>query len=162
MFTQSIFRSFLALTLVCLVNFSFATNPNPPSEMMIMLRAGTAVSLTLNEEFSADEVAVGNSIDFMVRSNVTVNGKVVIAAGSIAEGWVKKVRSKCDSKCKCSDNQCSTITITVESVQAVDGQRIYLRSIPHTIKAPCCNKNANANIGTNLSARVLNDVKINA
>ena len=47
----------------------------------------------MNEAFSADQVSVGNAIDFMVRSDVTVNGKVVIAAGSIAEGWVKSVRS---------------------------------------------------------------------
>jgi hypothetical protein len=161
MFNQSIFRSFFALTLVCLFNFSFASTPLD-DDMMVTLRAGTAVSLTLNEAFSADQVAVGNTVDFMVRSDVTVNGKVVIAAGSIAEGWVKSVKSKCDKKCKCSDSHCSTITITVESVQAVDGQRINLRSIPHIIKAPCCHENANANIGTNLSARVLNDKKINA
>lgn len=160
--TNSFFRSFFASAFVLIAGFASAMSPaSAPGfadDLLITLRAGTAVSLTLNEEFSAEDVSVGNAIDFMVRSDVTVNGQVLIAAGAIAEGWVKKVVSACDGGC----NGCSTITITVESVQAVDGQRIYLRSIPHTIKAPCCNGNAQANIGANLSARVLNDVKINA
>ena len=127
-------------------------------DVLVTLSAGTQVSVTLNEEFSADEVSVGNALDFFVRSNVTVNGKVVIAAGATATGWVKKVKTSCEGKC-------SEITFTVESVQAVDGQTVNLRSIPHVVKVPCCGSdktNANANIGTNLTARVLNDIKIEA
>ena len=157
MFQQSFFRNFFASALLLVAQLSFAASIPAPSMQMITLRAGTAVSLTLNETFNAEDVSVGNAIDFMVRSNVTVNGKVVIAAGAIAEGWVKDVKGACDGTCK----GCATITITVESVQTVDGQRIYLRSIPHVIKAPCCRGAANGNIGTNLSARVLNDIIIN-
>jgi len=122
---------------------------------IISLTAGTQVSLSLNEAVDAESVAVGNSLDFTVRSNVTVNGKVVIAAGTIATGWVKNVKKACNGKC-------AEITITVESVQAVDGQTVNLRSIPHIVKAPCCEGTTTANIGTNLTARVLNDIKINA
>lgn len=157
---KSFFRTIAAAAFAIIALSASASSPVPAPlpELLVTLRAGTAVSLTLNEEFSAEDVSVGNAIDFMVRSNVTVNGQVVIAAGAIAEGWVKKVVSACDGGC----NGCSTITITVESVQAVDGQRIYLRSIPHTIKAPCCLGSAHANIGANISARILNDAIINA
>jgi len=92
--STSIFRIFFAAAFAFFTSFANAATPVPApleDDVIVTLRAGTAVSLTLTETFTADEVAVGNAIDFMVRSNVTVNGKVVIAAGSIAEGWVKKV-----------------------------------------------------------------------
>jgi len=153
------FKQFL-LSLCTFLTFAFNLSAAPsipaPMDAFVTLRAGTTVSLTLNEALDPKMLYVGNSVDFMVRSNVTVNGKVVIAAGSIAEGWVKKVTSGCDGKC-------SQITVTVENVQTVDGQRINLRSIPRTFKAPCCdNCEATMNIGANLSARVLNDARINA
>ncbi len=164
----------LVLNLVVLLAFTFSNAtfgalmlptttdsycPAPPT--MVTLKAGTIVSLQLNEEVKASEIEVGNTLDFFVRSNVTVNGNVVIAAGSIAEGWVKKVTKGCNGKC-------SHITITVENVQAVDGQRIYLRSIPHKVTANCCQSCGNPpndavlQIGTSLSARILNDVDIDA
>lgn len=133
-------------------------------EEIVALRAGTIVSLQSNEELDSDDVYVGNSIDFFVRSNVVVNGKVVIASGSIAEGQVKKVKSSCGGNC-------AEITVIVDNVQTVDGQRIYLRSIPHKIKAQCCDDcgkfkvggtPVTLQIGANISARILNDVNINA
>ncbi len=129
------------------------TNPTP-----VLVKAGTIVSLRLNEEVQIEEVQVGNTLDFLVRSNVTVNGKVVIATGTIAEGWVKKVWTSCEGRC-------TKITITVENVQTVDGQRIYLRSIPHTVQVNCCDDYASSRpavipLGTNLSARVLNNVTV--
>ena len=125
----------------------------------VTLRAGTIVSVELMEELDPNELSVGNAIDLMVRSNVYVNGKVVIATGAIAEGMVKKVKRGCGG-------DCVEVTITVENVQAVDGQRIYLRSIPHIMKSDCCSGKKNEPqllpIGTKISSRVLNDVKITA
>ena len=162
LFAACAFVSFQAQALPSFIPHSSFLIPNssliPHSSFLVNLTAGTQVSLTLNETFSADEVSVGNSLDFFVRSNVTVNGKVLIAAGATATGWVKKVKTACDGKC-------SEITITVESVQAVDGQTVNLRSIPHVITVPCCGSNktnANANIGANVTARVLNDTRIEA
>ncbi len=155
-FRPSLFAAALTFTATAFavpsqVNNTFMVAP----QQIITLTAGTQISLTLNEAIDAESVAVGNALDFTVRSNVTVNGKVVIAAGSIATGWVKNVKKGCDGKC-------AEITITVESAQAVDGQTVNLRSIPHIVKAPCCDGTTTANIGTNLTARVLNDLKINA
>lgn len=120
---------------------------------MVALTSGTVVNVSLNEAIDAETVSVGNSLDFLVRSNVTVNGKVLIAAGATATGWVKSVK-------KCNNGKSYEITITVENAMAVDGQMVNLRSIPHVINA--APNSAKANIGVNLSARVLNDTKINA
>lgn len=164
-------RLMLCAAIISLSLASFAAPPLPSTDLpsleldeqgLITLRAGTVVSLTLNEPVNSEELQVGNALDFLVRSNVTVNGKVVIAAGSIAEGWVKKVDKHCNYCDKC-DNPCSKIIISVENVQSVDGQRVYLRSIPHIITGKCCGYGpSTGSIGVNLSARVLNDVRINA
>ena len=122
-------------------------------EQMVALSAGTVVNVSLNEAIDAETVSVGNSLDFFVRSNVTVNGKVLIAAGATATGWVKSVK-------KCNNGKSYEITITVENAMAVDGQMVNLRSIPHVVNATP--NSAKADIGANLSARVLNDTKINA
>lgn len=155
---KSVFNLFVAVFTLLTANV-FATPA--PTDAFITLRAGTVISLQLNEEISAEEVEVGNTLDFFVRSNVTVNGKVVVAAGSIAEGMVTKVKKACNG-------ECAQITITVDNVQAVDGQRIYLRGRPHKVKAQCCtdcynfDSSATLPIGTKLSARIQNDVNIDA
>lgn len=142
------------------VGFSFGmiSLSNDNLQLMTILRAGTVVSLTTNEEIQFDEVQVGNTLDFFVRSNVVVNGSIVIASGAIAEGWVKNITTSCGG-------HCSKITITAESVQTVDGQRIFVRSIPYIIEKDCCGRRKKRTvtvipIGTNVSARVLNDVVI--
>ena len=162
MFKQNFFRSLLAAAFVFAgaslfavpaqlqtSNFELQTS----EDQMITLTAGTAVNVSLNEAIDAESVSVSNSLDFFVRSNVTVNGQVVIAAGATATGWVKNVKRNANGKSY-------EITITVENAQAVDGQMINLRSIPHIINA--APNSAQANIGANISARVLNDTKINA
>lgn len=167
MFKQTILRSLILLACTAASASLFAVPAHLPAfakatagtqtstfKQMVTLSAGTAVSVTLNEAIDAESVSVGNSLDFTVRSNVTVNGKVLIAAGASATGWVKSVKKGCGGKC-------TEITITVENAMAVDGQMVNLRSIPHVVKAPC-GESATANIGTNLSARVLNDIRIDA
>lgn len=154
MFKTTLF-SFVSLLAFSLMSF---TSPAPKMGI-VTLSAGTAVSVKLNQTVKADEVEIGNAIEFIVKSNVTVNGKVVIAAGSIAEGTVVDVEKSCS---KCKKEYCSKLVLAVETVQAVDGQNIYVRSVPLTIKGNCRDKTATANIGATVSARVQNNVKINA
>lgn len=156
-------KSLVALSVIIFSNFT-VKNVNPyftGNDQLIELPAGTSVSLQLNENVSSEEVEVGNTVEFTVRSSVIVNGKVLIAAGSIAEGWIKDVEKTCET---CNEDHCAKLVITVENVQAVDGQRINLRSIPHTVKGKCCcgGGPAVAKIGTVVSAKVLNNVKIDA
>lgn len=157
MFNVTSFRSLIA----AIVLFATAaqlqavpSNTYAPYQL-VTLTAGTVVNVYLNEAIDAESVSVGNSLDFMVRSNVMVNGKVLIAAGATATGWVKNVK-------KGGGGKFVELTISVENAMSVDGQMVNLRSIPHIVKAPCGDGSTTANIGTNLSARVLNDIKINA
>lgn len=154
-FRASFFAAALLMsTTTFAASFPIALSVSASYQQMITLTAGTQVSVMLNEAIDVESVAVGNALDFTVRSNVVVNGKVVIAAGSTATGWVKNIKKSCGGKC-------AEITITVESAQAVDGQTVNLRSIPHIVKAPCCEGTTSAQIGTNVTANVLNNLIIN-
>ena len=147
-----------AFAIITLANTSFAATPNL-DDALITLPAGTVVSLQVNEEINSDDFYVGNSIDFMVRSNVAVNGQVLIAAGTFAEGTITSVKNSCNG-------QCPEITISVDNVQAVDGQRVNLNSKPHKVTARCCNncgnygKQAVIQMGTSISARVMDSTTI--
>ncbi len=153
----------MLFSVIAIAMMSFTANPHhAANDMQITLRAGTPVSLTLNQTVNSRDVQIGNVVEFLVRSNVTVNGQVVIAAGSIAEGMVKHVENPCDKGCGV---RCAKLEIVVETVQAVDGQRVLVRSIPFVIKGACCGRchePAIANIGATISARVQNDIHINA
>ena len=158
MFNHTSFR-FALIAALALSTFSASAVPsqlttNASVMQIITLTAGTQVSVMLNEFVDSESVAVGNALDFSVRSNVVVNGQVLIAAGATATGWIKNVKKACGGKC-------AELTITVESATAVDGQTVNLRSIPHIVRVPCCDGSTTANIGTNLTAHVLNDIKIN-
>jgi hypothetical protein len=123
----------------------------------VLLRAGASISLELKEEINSEQVERGNIVEFLVKNDVTINGQVVIAAGSPAEGVIKDVVKLCRG---CSTN-CAKVTFVVENVQAVDGQRVYLRSIPHSETTDCRGwKPAIAKVGTAVSAKVLNNITI--
>ena len=159
MFQTTFFRTALFSVLMSASAFTFAAPPvfentSVQLDQVITLSAGTNVTVYLNEQINAEDLSIGNAIDFTVRSNVTVNGKVLIAAGAPASGWVKKVK-------KVSNGECAEITVTVEEAQAVDGQMVRLRSTPHILKATCDGSEAILEIGTNLRANVLNDIQIN-
>lgn len=122
----------------------------------VILPAGTAVFLETNQEISSSDMEIGNTVEFTVRHNVIVNGMIVIQAGSTAYGKVKQVKKRADYYCQnlyCT-LEGSSISITVESVQAVDGGMIYLNATPLTKKAPCKAEEVSINIGTQITARV--------
>jgi hypothetical protein len=123
----------------------------------VFMDAGTSVTVQLMEELDATTLSVGNAIYFEVYNDVKVNGKIVIKSGAIAEGIVRKVDAGCCGKGP-------SLTITVESVETVDGQRVRLQSVPHILKTNCqtgCEPGI-IPIGTRLSSRVLNKTKIDA
>ena len=151
---------FIACSVFTFMNVALASNPG--EDQLVTLRAGTPISLQLNEEVSSENLEIGNTVEFTVRTNVTINGKVLIATGTIAEGYVKSVRKTCEGN-DCLGN-CAEIIITVESVQAVDGTRVFLNGRPHKMKGKCCCGGGAAivNYGTTLRALVLNDINIDA
>ena len=154
MFKSSFFTLAFAL-FATLLSANPAPTPGTLADIMTTLRAGTIVSLEVREELTSENVEVGNIVELMVRSNVTVNGRVIIAAGALAEGEVTSVTKDCRG---CQE----MIQITVRNAQAVDGQRLWLRSAPLKKTARRTSTSAVINIGTSINSTVLNDVDINA
>ena len=63
---------------------------------------------------------MGQTIDFRVKSDVKVDGKTVVAAGSIAKGQVMRAQ-----KAKGVGKE-GFVEIQIKSVTALDGQEVYL------------------------------------
>ncbi len=126
----------------------------------VILPAGTLFSLELSQEVSSEDVEVGHTVKFTVRTDVRVNGKVLIRAGSTAEGRVKKV-DKFLNACSACDGTCSKVTITVESAMAVDGQMVLLNSTPLTKRGNCAGTGpAIIEIGARITGRIRSDSTI--
>lgn len=106
-----------AILLVCLSSFSFNANAFAQE---VTLPAGTRIDLETVSTVSSEKIQVGESVDFKVRADVTVDGKVVVRAGSIAKGVVMS------SKKARGIGREGSIEVQVKSVQAVDGKSIPL------------------------------------
>ena len=114
--TRFLFRGvFISLLLCFICSLGIA-------EEKVVLKDGTPVMLRLTEEVSTKTKNLNDSIRFEVSKDITVNGKMVIKAGTPADGTV--------SVCQKPDilGQEGTISFTVNSTKAVDGQWVYVRS----------------------------------
>lgn len=92
----------------------------PTTPYSIKLPAGTSVPLETTQMISSESLQVGQMVDLRVTSDVKVEGKIVIPAGSIAKGLVNRA-----DKPKAIGKQ-GSIEIQIKSVKAVDGQDIPL------------------------------------
>jgi len=92
------------------------------AEGTILLKDGTPVILRLTEEVSTKTKNVNDIVHLEVTRDVIVDGKVVIKAGTPAEGIV--------NVCVKPDiiGQEGTIGFVVSSTKAVDGQWVSLRA----------------------------------
>ncbi|MDZ7876185.1 MAG: hypothetical protein U5L45_00865 [Saprospiraceae bacterium] len=155
------FAVIAALTFTAFALQSFTTqcvvSPTPPD--FIIIPASTEVSLESQQNYTSEDVEVGAQVDFIVRSNVTVNRVVVIAAGATASGEVKRV-IKANKSCTNCASGCAMLQIQVNSVEAVDGSTVRLRSIPINITAPNPTCAAVLSIGKTVGGTVLNATKI--
>jgi hypothetical protein len=109
------------LSFLLIVNFNVATLLASGFDKVI-LSAGSVVSLENPTEINSENLIAGQSIDFIVQSDVKVNGKVVISTGSIAKGIVTRVQ-----KAKGLGKE-GSLEIEIKSVQAVDGTEVRLTS----------------------------------
>ena len=82
-----------------------------------------------------------------------INGKVVIKTGAIAVGRVKSLQ-------EATYNNPAEITIELKSVQAVDGQLVDLNGTEQTMKGIYPNQGTLINIGTSITANVMNDTEV--
>lgn len=85
-----------------------------------LLRSGTLISLESSEEINSANAIAGQSIDFLVRNDISVNDKVVIRKGTIAKGLVQRVE-----KAKGIGKE-GFVEIEIRSLPAVDGTEVFL------------------------------------
>ena len=137
MTTQSIFRSFIALCLIAFVT-PFAT------AQMRELKEGEPVYLEIVNNPQIAEVEVGNTIDFKTTSNVIVDGREVLRAGTPARGRVKRIERP-------GYNTTGQLQVEVEHIRAVDGQQVLVFS-PINL--------SNWNIGMSTTVYVKNAIRI--
>ncbi|MBA3441324.1 MAG: hypothetical protein H0T92_15780 [Pyrinomonadaceae bacterium] len=83
---------------------------------------GTEFAVVTTEELSSKTASEGDPLTFKVAENVTVGGRVVIAEGAIVKGIVSEAQKSGMM------GRGGKLNIRVESVAAVDGQKIKLRA----------------------------------
>jgi hypothetical protein len=100
-------------------NTNIASNNSLTS---VMIPDGTEIKIITNEEISSKKVVEGDPLTFKVEEDVKINGKTVIAEGSIVKGTVT------DAKKSGRMGKSGNLSIRIESAQTVDGQKIKLRA----------------------------------
>ena len=114
---NSVYVKHIALLLaVSILSMSFKMHGNGE----VVLNAGTSIALETVSMIQSDLVSVGQSIDFRVKYDVKVDGKTVVAAGSIAKGQVMRAQ-----KAKGLGKE-GFVEIQIKSVTAADGQEVFL------------------------------------
>lgn len=147
--------------------------PYTKAQGVVLLKDGTPVILRLTEEVSTKSKNLNDVVHFEVVKDIMVDGKVVIKAGTPAEGVVS-VYVKPDII-----GQEGTIAFTVSSTKSVDGQWIPLRAsftrsgqskmiLSAGAAYVCCpifglikGEGASFPIGTEVKTYTENDIKIN-
>jgi hypothetical protein len=114
---NSVFMKQVALLLAASIfTMSFKTSGKGD----VILNAGTNIALETVSMIESDRVSVGQTIDFRVKYDVKVDGKVVVSAGSTARGQVMRAQ-----KAKGLGKE-GFLEVQIKSVTAVDGQEVFL------------------------------------
>lgn len=93
-----------------------------PLQAQVSIPDGTELSVVTTEEISSKTATEGDPINFKVDEDVVINGKVVIAKGTMAKGIISNA-SKSGRMGKGGK-----LSIRVESTNTVDDQKIKLRA----------------------------------
>ena len=121
MFTKLInsfcFKPFAVLMAIAMLTMSF-TMPG----QVVVIKAGTVVPMELVNSLTSKNARSGQMVDFRVTSDIVVDGKVVIAAGSIAQGQITRVEKSGLL------GSAGELEVTVRSVKAVDGTNVFFTS----------------------------------
>jgi hypothetical protein len=104
------------LLTVCVLSMSFTIR----KPLDVVLAAGTTVPMETTTALRSDEVTTGQMVEFKVRTDVKVNDKVAIAAGSIAKGQIVRAQ-----RAKGIGKE-GYLEVQIKSVTAVDGQEVIL------------------------------------
>jgi len=134
-----------------------ATGIPPQAEALfgktVTLRAGTPILLELGQRLPSDQMTVGRTIEFRVRTDVRIDGRVAIRTGALAMGRIKRMQES-------TYNDPASLTIEVTSVQAVDGQQIPLNGAEQTLRGQRTGEGLAAAPGAQIVARAMNDIEV--
>lgn len=109
------FKPTVLLMAIAMLTMSFTM----PGET-VTLKAGTIIPMELVSTLNSSSVQSGQMVDFRVLNDIKVNGKTVIAVGSIAQGQITRAKK---SGLMGSEGE---LTVAIKSVKAVDGTTVYL------------------------------------
>jgi hypothetical protein len=98
-----------------------AAAANSPTEMPVIIPAGTPFKVALDRDISSASVNQGDTVSFHMTSDYSEFGHVLIKQGTVVRGTVAHVDRR-----EAGGNP-GTVTVQVRSVRAVDGTRIPLR-----------------------------------
>ena len=119
----------------------------------IELPAGTMVHIEMTELVESGKSTVGQIVTFRVRSNVEVNGNVVIHSGSLALGRVKSIEPT-------SFNHPEEIAIEVTAAQSVDGSMVNLLGQEQIFRGKFPNEDVKVQPGKPFMGFVANNTNI--
>lgn len=151
-------------------SFTFSTGqptlPTTPSVFsafqsfadMVMVPAGTSVSVRLHGNYHSDDYEIGNNLKFIVSDPVVVDGQVVIAQGAPAEGEIISLK-RMDSCSDCASPY-QSMEIMVTRAKAVDGTYVNLYGKPHSVRGKCPSCPVVLNQGVHLEATVQSTTRI--
>jgi len=88
----------------------------------LTLPDGTELEVVTTEEISSKTATEGDPINFKVEDDVKVDGKVVIAKGTMVKGVVSNAQKSGRM------GKGGKLSVRVESTTAVDGQKVRLRA----------------------------------
>jgi len=108
-------KPIIAVLIVAMFFLSFTT-----PDGKLLLKAGTPIQLELVNSINTELITTGQTIDFRVKFDIEVDGKVVIPAGTIAKGQVIRAEQ---AKAL---GQPGEIQIEIKTLSAIDGTPVFL------------------------------------
>lgn len=94
---------------------------NSSTQMPVIIPAGTPLIVAIDEDLSSASVTQGQQVEFHLPADYSEFGHVLIASGTPVRGTVAHVARRS------AGGNPGTVTVSVNSLRAVDGTRIPLR-----------------------------------
>ena len=94
----------------------------------VTLPAGTPITAEAGQTYRSGALSAGQSITIRVKYNVVVKKQTLISAGSLGTATITNIRKRGIF------GRPGRMDLQIESVQAVDGQRVVLSGIPVTVE----------------------------
>lgn len=116
-------------------------NPAPGEISSVFIPDGTEIIVSTIEKISSKDYATGALVNLKVDSDLVINGKVVVKAGTIARATIT------ESKKSGFLGKSGRLNVAIDSTTSVDGQKINLRG--------SVSGNGNGQVGTTVAVSLL-------